>query len=176
MENIFKSKIRLYKVVLFALIIVSQNAFATKPTEKVGIQWVSFEQALKLSEKEKRKVFLDVYTEWCGWCKVMDAQTFSDKNIAAYVNKKYYAVKLDAESEKTFSYKGQQMSERQLAQMLKVTAYPTTVYLDENFDLLSPVPGFLKVPELTKILKFYGEDAFKKQTWQDFEANYKPSN
>lgn len=150
--------------------------FSFKPVEKAGIQWLTFEQALKAAEKQKKKVFIDVYTEWCGWCKVMDAQTFTDKKIAEYVNKKYYAVKLDAESMKTFTYKGQQVSERELAQKLNVTAYPTTVYLDENFDLLSPVPGFLKVPELDKILKFYGEDAFKKQTWQEFDASYKPAN
>jgi thioredoxin-related protein len=164
-----------------SLVLIMTSAFVAlssfKPNgEKIGIQWMSFEQALKASEKQKKKIFIDVYTDWCGWCKVMEAQTFSDKKISDYVNKKYYAVKLDAESAKTFSFKGQQVSERQLAQMLNVSAYPTTVYMDENFDLLSPIPGFLKVPELDKILKFYGEDAFKKQTWQDFDASYKPSN
>jgi thioredoxin-related protein len=165
---------KIVSIILATLFLTLLSGF--KPTEKAGIQWMTFEQALKASEKQKRKIFIDVYTDWCGWCKVMDAQTFSDKKITEYVNKKYYAVKLNAESMKTFAYKGQQVSERQLAQMLNVSAYPTTVYMDENFELLSPVPGFLKVPELEKILKFYGEEAFKKQSWQDFDKSYKPEN
>lgn len=151
--------------------------FLKKEAEKSPINWVSFEQALELSKKTKKKVFIDVYTDWCGWCKRMDATTFSNEKIADYVNKKYYAVKLDAESMKTFSYKGKTMSERELAgQIFQVSSYPTTVYLDENFDVLSPVPGYLDVPKFDMIVKYFGEDAYKKQGWQDFEASYKPSN
>lgn len=151
--------------------------FKPAGNEQGPIKWMSFEQALAESKKTKKKIFIDVYTDWCGWCKKMDAATFSNQKLAAYVNKKYYAVKLDAESMKTFEYKGKTVSERELAgQIFQVTAYPTTVYLDENFDMLSPVPGYLDVPTFDKIITFYGEDIFKKQSWQEFDANYKPKN
>ena len=143
--------------------------------KKEGIQWISFEELIKESKKNKRKVVVDVYTDWCGYCKKMDANTFSNPKVAEYVNKKYYAVKLDAESNKTFEYKGKQITERELAgQIFRVTGYPTTIYLDENLEILSPVSGYLEVPIFEKILKFYGEDYYKKQSWPDFEASYKP--
>jgi uncharacterized protein YyaL (SSP411 family) len=47
-----------------------------------AVNWVTFEQAVELSKKDKRKVFIDVYTDWCGWCKVMDKNTFSDPKVA----------------------------------------------------------------------------------------------
>ena len=170
-----------YKAMFFTLtlsILVVFTGFkpAAKKSKESPINWMTFEQALKASEKSKKKIFIDVYTDWCGWCKKMDAATFSNQKVADYVNKKYYAVKLDAESAKTLNFKGREVSERQLAgEVFKVSAYPTTVYLDENFDMLSPVPGYLDIPMFDKIIKFYGEDVFKKQSWQDFEATYKPS-
>lgn len=160
---------------LLVLVALTLGMSSFSEAENEGIKWLTFEQALKESQTTKKKVFIDVYTDWCGWCKVMDAKTFSNKKIAEYVNQKYYAVKLDAESGKTFAFNGQIVSERQLAgEIFKVTAYPTTVYLDENFSMLSPVPGYLEVPMFDKILKFYGEDVYKRQSWQDFEASYKP--
>lgn len=163
--------------ILFGVIITFLTGFTTikKEAEKGPINWVSFEQALELSKKTKKKIFIDVYTDWCGWCKRMDASTFSNEKIAAYVNKKYYSVKLDAESMKTFQFKGKTVSERELAgQVFNVTAYPTTVYLDENFDIISPVPGYLDAQKFDMIVKYFGEDIYKKQVWQDFEASYKP--
>lgn len=164
------------------LLLVSISMFlgfkpAEKGNSKSPINWLTFEQALAESKKSKRKIFIDVYTDWCGWCKKMDASTFSNQKMADYLNKKYYAVKLDAESMKTFEYKGKTVSERELAgQIFQVSSYPTTVYLDENFDMLSPVPGYLDVPTFEKIIKFYGDDVFKKQSWQDYESSFKPSN
>lgn len=172
-------KNRFIVVAIIAVLIAAVFAFNFKTSEKGkegGIKWLTMEQAIQASKKEKRKVFIDVYTDWCGWCKKMDAATFSNAKAAEYVNKKYYAVKLDAESMKTFDYKGQTVSERELAgRIFGVNGYPTTVYLDENLDLLSPVQGYLEIGMWEKILKFYGEDVYKKQSWQDFESSYKGS-
>lgn len=171
MKNLIKSRI-LYILVLIAFGISASKPKSETPKEK-EIKWLTFEQAIKESQKGKRKIVVDVYTDWCGWCKKMDATTFSHPKIVDYINKKYYAVKLDAESMKTFQFKGQTISERELAtQVLKVTAYPTTVYLDENFDLISPVPGFWEAKEYDKVIHFFGDDNHKKLSWEDFQKSY----
>jgi uncharacterized protein YyaL (SSP411 family) len=63
-----------------------------------GVKWMSWKEMLVAQKTEKRKVIIDVYTDWCGWCKHMDKTTFKDVSVAASINKNLYAVKLDAES------------------------------------------------------------------------------
>ena len=70
------------------------------------VNWVSIEEAQILMKKEPMKIFIDFYTDWCGWCKRMDAQTFANPIIAAYLNKHFYAVKIDAEQSEPITFKG----------------------------------------------------------------------
>jgi thioredoxin-related protein len=76
-----------------------------KPVEKVNVQWLTLEQALEKSKTEKRKIFVDVYTDWCGWCKHMDSTTFVTPAVARYLNDHYYAVKLNAEQTQDIVFK-----------------------------------------------------------------------
>ena len=167
-------KIKIISITIITAFCVALFAFKPVSDQNSPIKWHTMSEAIALSKTKKKKVFIDVYTDWCGWCKVMDKKTFSDPKIAEYINKNYYAVKLDAESQTELLYKGQKISESQLAgQVFKVTGYPTTLYLDENFDLLSPMSGYLELPMFTKIIKYYGDDHYKKESWDDFGKNYK---
>lgn len=150
----------------------------TEPTEekkeKDEIQWVSYEEAVKHARKKNKKIFIDVYTDWCGWCKKMDKTTFKDPGIAAFMNKKYYAVKLNAESEKLVTFQGKEMTERDLAtKVFRITGYPSTVYLESDEKIIQPVPGYMDVPTLDKILHYIGEDHYKTLTWEQFQMSYK---
>jgi thioredoxin-related protein len=148
-----------------------------------AIQWVSMQEAIQLSKKNKKKIFIDVYTDWCGWCKKMDAATFSDPSIAAYVNKHFYAVKFDAEGKEDIQFKGQTFKfvaqgsrgyhEFAAALMNNKMSYPTTVYLDEEMNMLSPVPGYLDKPTFSMIIKYYGENHYKKTPWETFQQEFK---
>ena len=73
--------------------------FLQAQSENTKIKWYTFEQAIKLCEKAPKKLMVDVYTDWCGWCKKMDAETFSNAEIAKYVNEHFYAVKFNAEGD-----------------------------------------------------------------------------
>lgn len=146
-----------------------------RPAE--GIQWLTIEEAFVKIQKEPRKVMIDLYTDWCGWCKVMDRETFKNKAVVDYVNKKYYAVKLDAEQkeaitlgDKKFKYLaqgGRGINEIALALTNNQPSYPTTVFLDDKFNMIQPLPGYLKAKEFHQIITFIGGDHHKKE---DFEA------
>src|SRR5687768_17162922 len=97
---------KLIPVILAILLVISAWSLSTrqneKPAEDEGIKWISMSKLNELAtsnswKKDKRKIVIDLYTDWCGWCKVMDAQTFADKKVAEYVNKNFYAVKFNAE-------------------------------------------------------------------------------
>ena len=148
--------------------------------QSIGIQ---LRKSNSLQKNEPRKVFVDVYTDWCGWCKKMDATTFKDPKIAKQLNANFYAVKLDGEGIENIVFKDKEYKfvpqgrkgyhELAATLMNGKMSYPTTVYLDENLNLIQPLPGYLTVDKLEPILIFLGEDHYKNKSWEDFIAqNY----
>lgn len=76
---------------------ISVLAFAFKSDEASPVHWMSFEEAVAKAKKEPRPIMIDIYTSWCGPCKLMAKNTFGDKQVADYLNKNFYCVKFDAE-------------------------------------------------------------------------------
>lgn len=150
--------------------------------EEAAVNWLSFEEALELSKKEKKKVFIDVYTDWCGWCKVMDKNTFNQPVIAAYLNENFYAVKLDAEQEEDITFRDHtfkfvangKRGYHQLAAALlnNKLSYPTVVFLDEEFNMIQPLPGYQKPDRFEMIVKYFGSDGYKTTEWAKWEKEF----
>jgi thioredoxin-related protein len=146
------------------------------------IHWMNFDEAVKLNKEHPKKVFIDVYTQWCGWCKKMDADTYKDPAIISYINKYYYAVRLDAETGDTFHFKDHKFYNpmphtkgytNELASSLLdgKLGYPTTVYMDENFDRLTYVQSYVGANDLMPILRFFAEDKYKTMSFDDFKKS-----
>lgn len=156
------------KVVLGAgLLLVLTGLFAftvpaaenTDPEPEVAINWMSWEEAMIAMEDSPKKIFIDVYTDWCGWCKRMDANTFTDEAVIDYMNENYYAVKFNAEGTEDLDYQGRTLSYRpgqngrrgvhELAIVLLNgrLGYPSFVYLDEETESLKVSPGY-KTPDV----------------------------
>ncbi|PRY11912.1 thioredoxin-related protein [Pontibacter ummariensis] len=158
---------------------VTQAALAEKPESPVAttIQWLSIEEAAEKMKQEPRKLVIDVYTDWCGWCKKMDKETFTDPKVVALVNEHYYAVKLDAEGKKpitlnghTFEFKPEYKAHELAVALLNgQMSFPTTVYLDEKMNMLTPVPGYLDAAKFSQVLRYFGENHHKAMSWQEFE-------
>jgi len=142
-----------YSTTLLLLI----NSLWTNDIKEVSmagsVNWVSIEEAQEFVKENPRKVFIDVYADWCGWCKVMDRKTFTNNKVAEYINENYYAVKLNAESKKTITFNGKQLTERELAQSFKVQGLPTIVFIDEYFKKVKPVPGYQNAQQFLNSLE-----------------------
>jgi thioredoxin-related protein len=124
-----------------------------KNSGKESINWISIDEAQKLGKKEPRKIIVDVYTDWCGWCKKMDKNTFANEEVVKYVNQHFYAVKLNAESKETVTYNGKELTKQELARAFRVSGYPTVVLIDENFETVFPLPGYREAAEFKSILE-----------------------
>lgn len=143
------------------------------------IKWMSFTQAVEANKKAPKKIFIDIYTGWCGWCKKMDNSTFLNDTVANYMNEKFYAVKLDAETKDTiifndhaFVYMPENKANTLALSLLNgKMSYPTFVVMDEKVQLLSPIPGFQTVPQIMPILKYFGENIYLNQNWEDYSKS-----
>ena len=91
---------------ILSLLIITISLTASIFAQNDKIQWRSVEEVEALQQKEPRKVLMDVYTTWCGPCKLMMKNKFSNKNVIQYINANYYAIKFDAESGKDVTFKG----------------------------------------------------------------------
>ncbi len=142
------------------------------------IKWMSWEEVQQAQKKEPRKVFVDVYTEWCGWCKRMDATTFTNKEIVSYINNNYYAVKFDAETRASIKLNGKEYKyissgyrgyNELAAELLQgQLSYPTGVYLDENLDIITITPGYQEPKQFEQIINFISTGSYKTVSFDDY--------
>lgn len=160
-------------------------------TATKGIRWMTMEEAQAAAKKAPKPLFVDVYTAWCGPCKMLDSRTFSDPRLAEYVNKHFYAVKFNAESGDPVTFKGQKLENPDynpantggrngthhltyaIANVNGRIAYPTVVYLDSDLNVLAPVQGYMTPEQMEPILVYFGEGHYKTQDYQTFMAAFK---
>lgn len=130
------------------------------------IKWYDLEKAVDLCEEEKRPIFIDIYTGWCGWCKKMDAGTFKDEEVVQFMNEHYYAVKMDAESKEPIAFKevlyeykvyNGKTGYNELAVNLLggSMSFPSFVILSKRQVKLKTLKGYKKPKELMKALEKY---------------------
>ena len=166
---------------LLLLIVLMATAF-TPAGDEVTVKWLTFEEAVEKSKTEKKKIFIDVYTDWCGWCKVMDQKTFNQPVIAKYLNDNFYPVKFNAEQREDVTFRdttfkfipsGSRGYHQLAAALLQnKMSYPTVVFLDENFNLIQPLPGYQKPDAFEPILKYFGSDGYKTTDWESWQKTF----
>ncbi len=173
------------KNLLLLLLLISVGTLSAQE-----IKWMSMDEALAAQQKKPKKIFMDVYTTWCGPCKMLDKNTFSDKNVINYINENYYAVKFNAEGPDKVTYKDftytnpNYLAERKgrntthfFADALKLTGYPSLVFFKDNGDLIQALPGYKTPQQLEIFLKMIATDDYLKLTtteaWENYQKNFK---
>ncbi len=135
--------------IFIALILIS----FTDPEESVN--WVSLSEAQELTKDNPKTIFIDFSAEWCGWCKVMDKNTFSDATVAAYMNQNYYSVRLDYDSEEKLNFFGDELTARELGSKYKVPGLPTILLVTHDNKKSKTLVGYKKPePFLAKLKSF----------------------
>ncbi|MFN6379963.1 MAG: thioredoxin family protein [Flavobacteriales bacterium] len=153
------------------------------------IKWYTVEEAMAAAAKTPRKIMIDVYTKWCGPCKMMAQNTFTDPKFIEYMNANYYCVKFDAESAEPLTFKGQTFSNpdydpnkqgrngvHQFARYLQVSAYPTLVILDADGTYISPIVGYKTAKDLEIFMKLFATNKHKEiltqDQWTEYQKNF----
>ncbi len=152
--------------ILFAFISIHISA-----QDSESINWLSWEEATSKMAEEPKNMFIDMYTDWCGWCKKMDSSTFKDPQVVKYLNENYYAVKFNAEQKETITYQGFEFKfvksgrrgYHQLAHSMLNgrMGYPAFVYFNQDMERIMISPGYKKAEEIMGELEFAKEDKYK---------------
>lgn len=168
------------KNILLSLLLILASGLYAQDESKV--KWYTLEEAVALSEKNPKKIFMDVVTVWCGWCKKMDREVFSQKDIVDILNDDYYAVRLDAQQkeditflDETFEYQmyGQKGFNRFAVELLKgKMGFPSLVFLDEEFKIIQSLEGYQQADRLTLILNWFKADEYKQTPWSSYVRMY----
>ena len=171
------------KFALPALVLVA-IAFSTlsfRNPEPEPLKWYTWEQAVALNKTKPKKIVVDVFTDWCGWCKKMDKGAFLDPAITAYISENFYPVKLNAEqreeikfNEETFGFVPNDNGKGGVHSLAYALldghmGYPTLVYLNEKYERIMISPGFKETPDLMKELHFAAEEIYSKTTWEKYK-------
>lgn len=151
------------------------------PNKDESITWFSFADGVAQSTKTKKKIFIDVYTDWCGWCKKMDASTFVNSEVVKYMNDNFVAIKLDAEQKEEITFNGYTFKHmpggrsgvHELAHSLLSgnMGYPAFVFLDQDFKRIRISPGYKEAPQMIKELKYAKEELYKSINYELYQSS-----
>jgi len=174
------------KIVLIVILAVT---VVTVKAQKSEINWMSLEEAVQAQAKNPKKIMMDVYTSWCGPCKMLDKNTFQNPDVVKYVNENYYAVKFNAEGKEQINFKETvfknpnydpkkigRNAQHELAAALRISAYPTIVFFNENGETLLPVPGYKSPSQLELYLKLFFNDDHQtindQAQWDQYQKDF----
>jgi thioredoxin-related protein len=126
------------------------------------------DKAFAKSASANKPIFVDTYTDWCGWCKHMDKEIFSDENVATYFNENFLCMNIDGDAESSASF----------ISKYEVSGYPCLLILDSEGNVLNRSDG--AITDIDEFIEF-GEMAYYKlypetSPWKINESIYNEGN
>jgi thioredoxin-related protein len=135
---------------------------------KEKFTWMTFSEGLAHAKKSGKKVMVDVYTDWCGWCKKMDRDTYEDQTVSEYLGRYYVSIRLNAESAKTILYQAKSYTEQELAAAFGIRGYPSIIFLAYDGEPITVYPGYADASTFTTVLSYIAEEHYKTTAFQDY--------
>ena len=150
---------------------VRKGAARAKPAADPQLRWRDMSAALDEAKSSGKTIMVDVYTDWCGWCKRMDRDTYAKPEVKAYLEKSFVPVRLNAESSTTVYYQGASRTYRDLATGFRINSYPTTMFLSSEGKHLASAPGYMGANDFLVVLRYFGDGHFKTQSWKEYQED-----
>lgn len=146
----------LFKLILLIFIFNITVIFPAGTSASDGIQWESYQKGLARGKTEKKKVFLNFYSDRCRYCVSMEKETFQNSAVIAYINRNFIPIKVNSDKD------------QETALSFNVTGLPSTWFLSESGDRIGNRPGFIPANEMLSILKYIQSNSYLKMSFNNF--------
>lgn len=133
-----------------------------------SLKWYSFEEGVEKAKSENKIILIDFYTDWCGWCKKMDSETYSNTQIISEIQKGFVPVKINPEKNEFVTLDNQTISVSQLSQAAGVRGFPATAFFTPDMQLIDMISGYLDVENFNDVLRFMKSGKYEKIAYQDY--------
>ena len=159
------------RLITAALMLIALPALAAPPARGLAPAWTTWDDGLRTAASKKRPVLVDVYTDWCGYCRKMEREVYSRDDVREYLSQRFVTVKVNAESAKPATISDRKVTEAAVAARYRVSGYPTTVFLKANGDHLVNVPGYVPADRFLLLLRYIGDGHLERGVaFDDFAA------
>ena len=117
--------------------------------EASEIIWHDYENGLALGKNSQKKIMINFYADWCGYCVKMGKETFAATRVADYLNANFISIRINSDKN------------AQLAKAYKVTGLPSTWFLTETGDRIGNRPGWIDADKFLELLKYVHTEGYK---------------
>ena len=163
---------KLARTPLVALALLLAPAVIASAPHAETLEWRNWNEGAAEASSSGRPMLVDVYTDWCGWCKRMDRDVYALEDVRQYLNKHFVPVRLNAESTAEARHGGRTLTSRALAQQLRVSGYPTTIFIKPDGAHIASVPGYVPADRFRLMLRYIAEDHIGRGvSWPQFEKS-----
>lgn len=158
-------------ILMLVAVMLTQSATAVdsktekKPAEgKAKIEWMQYDEGLALAKKEDKQVLVDFTTSWCGWCKRMEREAFSDSRIIEMLNNDFIPVRVDGDSKEQLNIDGYIITEKDLTAVeFGVRGYPMFWFLESDGSKIGPLRGYQKIEPFMNALTFIKDRKYEEE-------------
>ena len=151
-----------YALVTFSLFAVIAQSDISSP------RWLGWEEGVREVQVSGKYMLVDVYTDWCGWCKKMDRAVYTHARVQELLAARFVTVKLNAESETVITNGTNRYTEQECAKLLNVQSYPTILVFDSNFHLVVRLSGYRETDEFVRFLNYIDDKQYKRYSFDQY--------
>ncbi len=138
-------------------LLLAPAAAVPAPAAPGGPDWRGWNDGLDRARSSGKPVIVNVYTDWCGWCRRMERDVYGKAEISRYLRERFVTIRLNAEASDAASYEGRRTDSQGIAQRFRVSGYPTTVFLRSTGEHLANVPGYVPADRFLLLLRYVAE-------------------
>ncbi|MCB9260753.1 MAG: DUF255 domain-containing protein [Flavobacteriales bacterium] len=145
------------KKALLLLLFVSTLFTISSTTKTQHVAWKQWNEGYPSAKSQNKVAIIDVYTDWCGWCKKMDKDTYEDSTIMAMIDEDFVAIKFNPELGGLYNVNDTTLDGRTLLSAMNQggpnSGYPTTFFYIPSINQMYKVPGYHGAEEFKSILE-----------------------